>query len=100
MGLGFEFVVKIELLLSSLSRAFTASRPFLFLTSAHQWGGCECPRCWEGKQQEQLIPAEPRDMPQHMVSCSVYRAGARKRKKQGEGIFTVMVLVFPSHCYV
>lgn len=83
VGMCFGFVVKTELLSSSLSSACTASRPFLLLTSVQQWQGCECRRGWEGMQLEQLIPADPRDMPQHMVSCSAYRAGARRRKRWG-----------------
>ena len=63
-----------------LSSAHTESRPFLLLTPPHQRVGWGCTRSWEGTWLGQLTPTVQRDIPYHMVSCSAYTAGGRRRK--------------------
>ena len=64
-----------------LTGAYTASRPFLLLTPPHQWVGWGGTSSWEGTQPGQLTPTDPRHIPDHMTSCSAYRAGGRRRKR-------------------
>ena len=52
----------------------------LFCFSSHQWGGWGCTRGWEGTQPGQLTPTDQRDIPDHVVSCSAYKAGGRRRR--------------------
>jgi len=50
----------------------------------------------EGAQPAQLTPAAQSDIPYHMTSCSVYKAGGRRKW----GTFRVMAFVFPSNRYM
>ena len=79
-----------------LSSAYTESRPFLLLTPPHQRAGWGCTRSWEGTQLGQLTPTAQRDIPDHMTSCSAYKAGGRRGKA---GTIGAMAFVFPSHRY-
>ena len=69
-----------EMFLLLLSSAYIESRPFLLLTPPHQWAGWRCTRRWEGTQPGQLTPADQRDIPYHMASCSAYKAGGKRRR--------------------
>ena len=51
----------------------------------------------EGAQLGQLTPADQRDIPYHMTSCSAVKPGGRSRKG---GTFGVRAFVFPSNRYV
>lgn len=51
-----------------LSRACTASRPFLLLTPPHQ-GGLVCTRSWEGTRLAQLFLPDQRDIPDQKDRC-------------------------------
>ncbi|XP_052652317.1 uncharacterized protein LOC128145747 isoform X3 [Harpia harpyja] len=59
--------------------AYTESRSFLLLTPPHQQGGWGGTRSSEGTQLGQLMPTDPRDIPDHMTSCSAYKAMAMHR---------------------
>jgi len=63
-----------ELLLSS---AYTESRTFLLPTPPHQQLGWGCTRTWEGTQLGYLTPADEKDIPHHVRSCSAIKAGGR-----------------------
>lgn len=63
-----------------LSRACPESRPFVLLPSSHQRGDWGYIRNWERTQLGQLSPTDQRDIPDHMISCSIYKAGGRRRK--------------------
>lgn len=84
MGLCFGFVLKTVdnsgMFSLSLSRAYTESRSFLLLTPPHQRGGWGCTRSWEGTQLGQLTPADQRDIPDHMASCSAHKSGEEEGK--------------------
>ena len=72
-----------------LSSAYTEPRPFLLLPPPHQRGGWGGIRSWEGTQLGQLTPTDQRDIPDHKMSCSAYKAGGRRRKRgvvQSDGI--------------
>ncbi|XP_052652315.1 uncharacterized protein LOC128145747 isoform X2 [Harpia harpyja] len=66
--------------------AYTESRSFLLLTPPHQQGGWGGTRSSEGTQLGQLMPTDPRDIPDHMTSCSAY--------KDGQGIAAVSVVLY------
>jgi len=84
MGLCFGFVPKsvdnTGMFLLLLSSSYTASRPLLLLPPLHQRVGWGYTRNWEGTQLRQLTPNDQRDIPYHMVLCSAYKAGVRRRK--------------------
>lgn len=61
------------------SKAHPVPRPFLLHTQL-QGGAGTGARAQEGAQQGQLIPADPKDIPSQMASCSAYKAGGRRRK--------------------
>jgi len=69
------------------------SRTFQLLMLA--WAA-RCTRNWEGTQPGQLTPNDQRDVPYHMMSCSTYKVGGRRRKRKTLG---VTVFVFPSNSY-
>lgn len=48
---------------------------------------------WEGSQQGQLTPADPRDVPDPVVFCSAVKTG----EEAGRGEH--LEFVFPSHHY-
>ena len=79
-----------EVFLLLLSSAYTESRSFLLLTPPHQQIGWGCTRSWEGTQLGQLTPTDPRDIPDHMMSCLAYKAGGRRRKG---GTFRITAIV-------
>lgn len=68
-----------------------APRPFLLLTPPFQRVGWVCTRNWEGTQPGQLPSTDPREIPYHMASCSLYISWGRRRKG---GIFKVIAFVF------
>lgn len=80
-------VHKIEMFSLLLSNAYTVSRSFLPLTPLHQQGSWANTR---GTQLGQLIPTHLRNISYHVVVCSAYRAGSRRKG----GIFRVMLFVF------
>jgi len=87
MGLHFGFVLKTTLIAQgwfSYCWAVLAQSPGLLPT-----------RSQEGAQPGQLTPTDPRDIPYHVTSCSVYKAGGRRKG----GMFRVMAFVCPSNCY-
>lgn len=51
----------------------------------------------EGKTSRLLNATDPKDIPDHMVSCRAYRAGAGTNKQE---MFLVIVFVFPSHHHI
>lgn len=59
--------------------ALAQSRPFLLShqSAVGSWG---CTTPWEGTEPGQVTPAEQRDVPDHLPSCSAHRAGGKKRK--------------------
>jgi len=57
------------------------------------WG---CTTSWEGTWPGQLTPADQRDIPYHMMLCSVIKTVG---KKEEGAKFRVTVFVFPSNCY-
>lgn len=79
-----------------LSSVYTASRPFFASHPTHQGVGCVSTRSWEGTRARQLTPTDPRNIPGHMASCSVYKAGGRRKW----GMSGVMVFVIPNHHYM
>lgn len=52
-----------------------------------------------GKTSGATDPTDPRDIPDHMMSCSEYKFGKRRRKGS-RGTFGGMAWVCTSHCYV
>ena len=100
MRLCFGFVLETVLIIQGCFRycwaVLTQSRPFLLLTPPHQRVGWGCTRSWEGTQLGRLTPTDQRDIPYHMMSCSAYKAGRRRRK--GGDTFGVMAFVLPSNC--
>ena len=107
MWLCFGFVLETVLIIQSLfcymvllllSSAYTEPRPFPLLAPPCQRDGWECTRSWEGTQTGQVTQTDQRDIPYHMMSCSVYKElGGRGG---GAAAFGVMVFVFPSNHYV
>ena len=88
-----------------LSSTHTESGPFLLLTPPHQRGGWGCARSWEGTQLGRLTPADQRDVPYHMMSCSIYKLGeklarghcsgqAGHRSVGGEQLFFILITCF------
>lgn len=71
----FGFVLK-----ANVSITAEQSSRGLFCSSSHQWGGWRGTRSWEGTQQGQMTPTEPRDIPDHLGSHSVYKAGGEGRR--------------------
>lgn len=53
---------------------------FQLLILACQQEGGECTKGWEGAQPGQLNPADQRDIPYRMVSCSIYNLGEEERE--------------------
>ena len=72
-----------EMLLLSLSSAYTESRPFLLLTPPCQRVGWGCTRSWEGTQPGQLTPTDQTDIPYHMASCSAIKSWGKKKEGGG-----------------
>ena len=96
VGLRFGFVLETALVIQACFHYCRAvlreSGPFLLLTPPHQQVGWGCTRSWEGTQLGQLTPTAQRDIPDHMMPCSAYKAGRRRRKR---GMFRVMAFCLP-----
>lgn len=75
-------ILMFQLLLSSV---YAKSRISLLFIQPHQQGGWGCPRSCDGTQ---MIPADLRNIPDHVVACPACRAGARQKGR----MFRVMVL--------
>jgi len=48
--------------------------------------GLGCTRSWEGTQLGQLTPADRRDIPHRMTSCSAYKSGEGEGTGGGEDV--------------
>lgn len=87
-----------------LDRAYTEPRPLLLLTLTFQKGGWGCMGGGEKTQQEQVTWNDQRDVPDHMSSCSVYKAweeGGRsgeclERWRNIWGMFVFPIVTFMS----
>lgn len=86
-------VDNIEVFLSFLSRAYTEPRPLLLFCFSCCQGSWGCMGSWEETQLEKLAQTD------QMIW---YHALCRKWGEEGGsgGMFGVMLLVFPSHCYI
>lgn len=83
MGLCFGFALKrgliyVEMFSLLLSYAHTVQITFLLLPLPYQQVGWGHTRSCEGTQLGLLTPNDPEDIPYHMLSCLVYKAGARR----------------------
>lgn len=75
-----------------VSRAYTVGiKAFSAPHTPHQPLSCGCTRNWEATEQGKLPPTDPRDIPYHTSSCSVYVSCGRRRMG---GIFRVISFVF------
>lgn len=73
-------------------KAFSSSHP------CHQGGCWGCTGKWEGTQQGQLTPANPRDIPHHMASCAAYKSGGRRRQEDHSGWWDLCSQVLELWC--
>lgn len=71
-------------------KSFFASQP----TSPHHWAGWGCTRSWEGTHQGQLAPADQREIPDHMASCSAHKKW--RKKKEGRKVHCDVICLLKS----
>lgn len=80
MGQCFAFVMRTVLIPQEcFCYCWAVLAQSFLLTPPHQWGSWECTRIWEGKQLEQLPPADHRAVLYHVMSCLTTKAWERSK---------------------
>jgi len=82
------------LLSTAYFKASSSSHPS---PTSEQAGGAQ--DAGRGTQPGQLAPADQRDIPDHMMSCSAIKSWGNKKKREDEGVFVVILFVFPNNHY-